>query len=392
MIYFDSAIPFVYNAGIRKYFNEVISAFIKIRHNEHIFKDAVIVTPGLYEDICNIEPNENIDIKVLGYPPKIPFLHRLIYYEILFSKSVIPKSNDLLFSPYFQLPLKFKGPNIISTVHDMLYYDMKHLYGSFHEAPYISYYNNCLKNAINNNHTIFTVSRYSKSRILNYFDIDETRIKSFYNLLSGEFYKNLIKENSDEYTGNSEFVKTTFKGRPYVFYTAGWEKRKNIRMLLSSLSLLSRNVLKEFRFVFTGITKKKLSEVLAYNNIKADFIKSCITTERVSLEDLAFLYQNATFTINLSSYEGFGFPVLESLLAGKNLVCSNIEAFQEVASDMAFYVDHNNYDSIETGVKAVLASLNDTQGSDRILKKYAIEFVERKSIENLKVVKEVFFG
>jgi glycosyltransferase involved in cell wall biosynthesis len=59
----------------------------------------------------------------------------------------------------------------------------------------------------------------------------------------------------------------------------------------------------------------------------------------VSDERLCELYQEATFTIYPSLYEGFGFPVLDSLLHGTPVACSFNSSLQEFAGQGVFYFD-----------------------------------------------------
>jgi glycosyltransferase involved in cell wall biosynthesis len=57
-------------------------------------------------------------------------------------------------------------------------------------------------------------------------------------------------------------------------------------------------------------------------------------------EDLVYLYNGAFATLWLSSYEGFGLPVLESMACGTPVITSMKGALPEVAGDAAMYVVH----------------------------------------------------
>ena len=51
----------------------------------------------------------------------------------------------------------------------------------------------------------------------------------------------------------------------------------------------------------------------------------------VPIEDLVHLYNRAHFAAYLSSYEGFGLPILEALACGIPVVTSNVSSMPEVA-------------------------------------------------------------
>ncbi|HUY33508.1 MAG TPA: glycosyltransferase [Pirellulales bacterium] len=59
----------------------------------------------------------------------------------------------------------------------------------------------------------------------------------------------------------------------------------------------------------------------------------------VSDARLCELYQQATFTVYPSLYEGFGFPVLDSLLHGAPVLCSYNSSLVELESPGVFYFD-----------------------------------------------------
>jgi glycosyltransferase involved in cell wall biosynthesis len=74
----------------------------------------------------------------------------------------------------------------------------------------------------------------------------------------------------------------------------------------------------------------------------------------VSDRRLCALYQQAAFTIYPSLYEGFGFPVLDSLLHGTPVVCSFNSSLQEFATSGVFYFDACDPVSLDHACRAVL--------------------------------------
>jgi glycosyltransferase involved in cell wall biosynthesis len=68
---------------------------------------------------------------------------------------------------------------------------------------------------------------------------------------------------------------------------------------------------------------------------------------RVEEEDLVALYNLALATLYVSLYEGFGFPVLESLRCGTPVVASNVSSMRDLAPGGCLLVDPYRVDSIE---------------------------------------------
>jgi glycosyltransferase involved in cell wall biosynthesis len=71
--------------------------------------------------------------------------------------------------------------------------------------------------------------------------------------------------------------------------------------------------------------------------------------------DLPLLYTLATATVYPSLYEGFGFPVLESLACGTPVLTSNTSSLPEVAGDLCVLVDPANVSNIADGITRLLS-------------------------------------
>ena len=50
--------------------------------------------------------------------------------------------------------------------------------------------------------------------------------------------------------------------------------------------------------------------------------------------------------LNLSSYEGFGLPIIEAQSFGLPVICSDIEVFREIAGNSALFVNNTDYEGI----------------------------------------------
>jgi glycosyltransferase involved in cell wall biosynthesis len=72
--------------------------------------------------------------------------------------------------------------------------------------------------------------------------------------------------------------------------------------------------------------------------------------------ELCQLYRQASFTIYPSLYEGFGFPVLDSLRHGTPVLCSFNSSLQEFAGPGVFYFDPCDPASLDNAYQELLAS------------------------------------
>jgi glycosyltransferase involved in cell wall biosynthesis len=76
----------------------------------------------------------------------------------------------------------------------------------------------------------------------------------------------------------------------------------------------------------------------------------------ISDERLCALYHRAAFTICPSLYEGFGFPVLDSLRHGTPVLCSFNSALQEFAGPGVFYFDPYDSGSLDAAYREMVAA------------------------------------
>ena len=67
--------------------------------------------------------------------------------------------------------------------------------------------------------------------------------------------------------------------------------------------------------------------------------------------DLPSLYEGAMATIFPSLFEGFGMPVIESMLCDCPVICSNTSSLPEIGGDAALLVDPNSPDAIADAVR-----------------------------------------
>lgn len=77
---------------------------------------------------------------------------------------------------------------------------------------------------------------------------------------------------------------------------------------------------------------------------------------RLTDQEVHAIYQQATFCLYPSRFEGAGFPVLESFSNNCPLVTSKVDPIPEYAGDAAIYFDPDNSDSIVEAIQQMMQS------------------------------------
>ncbi len=68
------------------------------------------------------------------------------------------------------------------------------------------------------------------------------------------------------------------------------------------------------------------------------------------------LYQNCDIVSFVSTYEGFGLPVIEANATGRVVITSNIEPMNTIAANAALKVNPYDVNEIKEGIEKIIAN------------------------------------
>ena len=97
--------------------------------------------------------------------------------------------------------------------------------------------------------------------------------------------------------------------------------------------------------------KQKVLEYIAEHKLENLVI---FTKEKVNTQGLRYLYSNARLLVYPSFYEGFGLPIVESLLSNCPVITSNVSSLPEAAGPDSIQVDPSDIAQLSDSIKAVL--------------------------------------
>lgn len=218
---------------------------------------------------------------------------------------------DAFYSPYFNVPARIAVP-VYTTIHDIIFADMPELCSRAGLAARMWFY----RRAVRLSKKIFTVSRFSKSRIERHLGNAKPVI-----VASGgiqDCYLGLKKRRAD----------TTEK---YILFTGNIKKHKGLSCLLEAFFEALRAGLDYKLIVVGGKDKLRTSDGGVEEKLRGNDLSSrVIFTGFVPDEALRELFAGAALLVQPSLYEGFGFPPLEALACGTPALVSDIPVFREI--------------------------------------------------------------
>jgi len=141
----------------------------------------------------------------------------------------------------------------------------------------------------------------------------------------------------------------------FILCVGGDDERKNIAYLIEAYSHLSEELRLQYQLVIVCHLPKSSEERYYTIAKKMGVVDRVVFTKFVSDEDLTKLYNMAFVSAFVSKYEGFGLPVLESMMCGVPVLTSNNSSLVEIAGDAAILVDPFDITDIVRGLNDLLS-------------------------------------
>jgi glycosyltransferase involved in cell wall biosynthesis len=148
-----------------------------------------------------------------------------------------------------------------------------------------------------------------------------------------------------------------WSGEPFLLCVAQHRRNKNIPLLIRVFQRLmhTEGFDPSTRLVIVGIPGPDTRNIL--REIRRSGLESSILLcQGLAESQLQWCYRNCEVAITPSIVEGFGLPVVEALLAGCRVVCSDISAFREFGVGSCDYVslgDNAEANFASTVIKAL---------------------------------------
>jgi glycosyltransferase involved in cell wall biosynthesis len=154
---------------------------------------------------------------------------------------------------------------------------------------------------------------------------------------------------ANRFTDRTQLLKSlSLTEKKYLIYFGGHTYRKNVDRLLKAYLSITTEHRKEFPLVILG---SGLSQSWR-ERLKSQ--PSVLLPGKLSSEDLAKLVAGAKFSIYPTLYEGFGFPLIESLAAGVWPLASNIPTSREILGETFPFFDPYSVKAIQGEIEAAI--------------------------------------
>lgn len=159
------------------------------------------------------------------------------------------------------------------------------------------------------------------------------------------------------YPGINEKFKPTETGKKnFILYVGAYYLSKNLPVLFKAFAKVN----KELPLLKLVIVNKKndLPEELVGLAEKLKIADKVDFTGHISEGQLIKLYNQAQVLIQPSLYEGLGLPVLEAMVCGCPVICSNTSSLPEVVGEAGILLPPNDIESFSKAIYNVVKDEN----------------------------------
>ncbi len=346
--------------GVTKVLQESLKAFAKTKQSEktEITGGALLLRKErrgarraeIEKDFRETMPGVNMRYTNTVYPQKA-----LTFTEYLLSmnfKKIFGEQADV-----YVFPLNYCPANKPKGLTAVIIHDLTPLHapkGGLKSAIKKKLHKKMYKNSVKNADVIFTVSHHSEGEILKYYPMAKGKIVVNYCGTDTDFFAAPASEEK-----RAEVKEKYNTGEKYFLFVGQDRENKNLARLLNAYALLPEEIRKNHKLVIANHNRelKEQADKLA--------LSGAVLLNGIENDDIAAVVQGAGALMLVSTFEGFGLPLVEAMAAGVPTVTSNVSCLPEVAGGAALLADPYSEKSIAEAMEKII--------TDEALRKELIE-------------------
>lgn len=220
---------------------------------------------------------------------------------------------DAFFTPFFNIPLGIRVL-IFSMVHDVVFFDVEGICSPIGKLIRRIF----IQRAINISKAVFTVSDFSRQRILKHFNTSHKIV-----IVPNGLSKELL-----DYKATHPVVKE----RSGIVYLGNIKRHKGLLILWKAYERLLKEKPNAPMLTIVGNInfRTKDSEIMKTIQANKDKIR---LLENASNQEVYNALSHAVCLVSPSLYEGFGIPPLEAMSLGTPVIMSDIPVYKEIYGD-----------------------------------------------------------
>lgn len=269
------------------------------------------------------------------------------------------KGFDLVHIPsYRRIPL-IKSVKVVATVHDLATFELDAKYD-----PARMFYNRkIVPHLIRNADHVITVSHYTKQDIMRIVGYPEEKISVIYSGIDSNLFRPVSRDQA-----RTELRKRHGLEKPFFVYISRLEHpAKNHVRLIEAFERFKKQNDSEHQLVLAGADWNG-AKIIRRRVLESPLRKEIHLLGYAPIDSLPLLYNACDLMIYPSLFEGFGFPIVEAMACGANVICSNSSSMREIAGDRLGTFDPRSVDEIVQKMEDALSGPWGEEQRSRVIK------------------------
>lgn len=359
---YDAKRAFFNQSGLGNYSRNLLnSLFARFPENKYL-----LYTPGINPVLFN--PPVNItDIKL----PKTTFHKTFPSYRRSFALSHEIKEDqpDIYHGLSHELPfgIKKSGVKSVVTIHDLIFFRYPKLYKPVDRLIYKKKFGYACKHAT----CVVAVSKQTADDISDFLNVSPDKIEVIYQGYNSVFEKKINTEEKESLRKKYSLPLN------FILYVGTIEERKNLLNLIQAVHT------GKIHMPVVAIGRKTSYFEKIKNYIEKHHLKGIHFIDTVKNDELPGFYQMADVFVYPSFFEGFGIPILESVVSGTPVITSKGSCFAEAGGEGALYVDPKNTEELANAIQTVLTDNSKKWSLVQGGEEHAMKFTGEKIAENM---------
>lgn len=319
---YDAKRFFTNFTGLGNYSRTLVNNY----HLAYPADELILFTPSIADDVRTTPFIENKSYGIIQPQGWKPFWRST---DIV--KDIDHAGVEIYHGLSHELPLGISKLDIgkVVTIHDLIFKYFQKDYNWLDRRIYdMKWKHSCAASDV-----IIAISHQTKNDLVNYYNIDERKIKVIYQPADRSFSERV----SDE-----DFLHVKHKYNlpgKYNLYVGSLISRKNLMLIIKAMQSQKKGDRLPLVIIGQGESYKKLVNVEAQNGGIENLL---IWLGGPSFKDFPALYKGASMMIYPSLHEGFGLPVIEAMHVGIPVITSNQSSLKEAGGEAAKLLDPNN--------------------------------------------------
>ncbi|HPG41016.1 MAG TPA: glycosyltransferase family 1 protein [bacterium] len=318
-----------HSGGLGRYITHLLKYFLD---REVGFEPVVYVAENY--DGCAGDILAHPAVRTVPAPADNP-IKRIIMEPLVWPHILVRDKIDLFFSPHSYIPSGVKIPAVV-TIHDLGFYHNPQQYTFLR----VNYLRHKIKQSARRAKKIIAISEFTRRDLIETLHLSPDKIEVIYQGLDREHFTRACND------AEKERIRARYHlPAQYILSVGHLEPRKNYVRLIQAFARLKNAYHLPHSLVIVGQENWQFQEI--YRQVQeCNLQSSVIFTKFIDTEDLPAVYAMASIFVTASTFEGFGYTPLESMVCGTPVAAANKSSLPEITGDAAVLFDPYNVQDI----------------------------------------------